>query len=72
MPGSLTDIYAVLNTIAQTITNLTTNQNSIFPHVTAASSTATAGAITPPAQVGGYLIVTTSSGGTVKVPWYPQ
>lgn len=73
MAGSLSDIYAALNVIAQALTNLTTNQASIFPHTTASSSSVHAGTVTfNSSQAGGFLVVQTSSGGTVKVPWYPQ
>lgn len=73
MPGSLHDLYVALNSIAQALTNMTTVQNAVWPHTTASSSTVTAGSITfSSSQAAGFLIVQTSSGGTVKVPFYNQ
>ena len=44
--------------------------SSIFPQTQGTSTTATGGAITPPAQIIGYIDVTLPNGSTAKVPYY--
>lgn len=73
MAGTLNDIYAALNAIAQTLGNMTQTQSRVWPNTTASSSSVTPGTITFSSSLAaGFMIVTTSSGGTVKVPFYNQ
>lgn len=69
------DIYTTLLNGVQALNRLTTTVGNIFPQVTASSSSApaTTGSITfTSSEASGFLLVTTSSGATVKVPFYPQ
>lgn len=52
-----------LNSIRQALANG-------FPQVGGTTTTATGGAITPPAQVVGYIVVSLPNGTAVKVPYY--
>jgi len=69
------DIYSTLLNGVQAINRLTTTIGSIFPQVTVSSSAApgSLGNITfTSSEASGFLLVTTSSGATVKVPFYPE
>lgn len=75
MAFGLGDILQTMQQGVQAISTLTTTIGSIFPTVTASSSKAPAslGSITfTSSEASGFLLVTTSSGATVKVPYYPQ
>ena len=61
---SMKNLVISANTINQTIAK-------VFPQAIGVSTTATGGAITPPAQIVGYLdLVNPATGATVKVPYY--
>ena len=73
-----TGIDTILQTLqqgVQGINNLTSKIASIFPQVTGSSTSApaTTGTITfTSSEATGFFLVTTSSGFTAKVPFYPQ
>lgn len=70
--ASLTEVYAALTSIAQQLASLVNSNNTVFPHTTASSSTVSAGTLTfNSSQPNGFMIVQTSSGATVKIPFYP-
>lgn len=66
------DLLSALQNGVIAIRDLTTIINSVFPHAGAITSSApSAGAITyTSSQATGFLLVTTSSGGTYKVALY--
>lgn len=71
--SSLTDIFSALQNGVTAINNLTTQIDTIFPNTTSSSTSITAGTITFSSSLAsGFLIVQTSSGATVKIPFYPQ
>lgn len=72
MATGLNDILASLQQGVTAINNLATQLAKIFPQATASSTTVPAvGAITfTSSQADAFLSVTTSSGGTYKVPLY--
>lgn len=73
MSTSLTDILSALQNGVVAINKLNTTLQQIFPNTTASSSTVTAGTITFSSSLAsGFLVIQTSSGATVKVPFYPQ
>ena len=69
------DILQTLQQGVQAMNLLNTTIGSIFPQVTGSSSRApaTTGSITfTSSEASGFILVTTSSGFTAKVPYYPQ
>jgi hypothetical protein len=65
--------FGILSTLqqgVQAMNRLITTLGSIFPISGGTTTTATGGAITPPAQVAGYIIVTLPDGSAAKVPYY--
>ena len=69
------DILQTLQMGVQAINNLKTTIASIFPQVTTTSTTApssTASITFTSSEAAGFFLVTTSSGYTAKVPFYPQ
>lgn len=75
MAFGLGDILQTLQQGVQAINNLKTTIASVFPQITATSTSAptTVGAITfTSSQAELFVLVTTSSGYTGKVPIYPQ
>jgi hypothetical protein len=71
MANPLDTVIATLQNGVTAMNNLISIINTTFPHTTASSSFATAGTITfTSSQAAGFMVVTTSSGGTVKVPFY--
>ena len=71
MAFGIGDLLQTMQQGVQAINNLTTQIRTTFPNISALSTSATTGAITfnssQPSQFG---TVTTSSGGTYKVPLY--
>lgn len=71
MAFGIGDLLQTMQQGVQAINNLTIQIRNTFPNISALSTSATAGAITfsssQPSQFG---TVTTSSGGTYKVPLY--
>ena len=65
-----TTLQNVVTGIGQLTKQIATSTGAIFPQVQSTATTATAGSITPPTQVVGYIQVTLPSGTTVKVPYY--
>lgn len=65
-----TGILATLQQGVQAIYALSQKIGAIFPSAGGTSGTAVGGAITPPAQVVGYIVVTLPNGSAVKVPYY--
>lgn len=63
-------ILSTLQNGVRALGNISTMLGNIFPSVSGTSTTATGGAITPPAQVVGYVTVTLPGGTSVKVPYY--
>jgi len=63
-------ILSTLQNGVQAIYALVQKIGVIFPTVSGTSTTATGGAITPPAQVVGYISVTLPNGQSVKVPYF--
>lgn len=75
MPFGTGDLLQSLQQGVQAINNLRSAVLSIFPQVTSSSSSApsTTGTITfTSSEASGFMLVTLSSGTTVKVPFYPQ
>jgi hypothetical protein len=68
-PG-LQTIVTVLQNCVTGIGALNQTLQSIFPRTGQTSTTATGGAITPPALVVGYVTVTLPNGPSVKIPYY--
>lgn len=68
--SSGSSILATLTNGVRAISDLATKLGTIFPVISGTSTTATGGAITPPAQVVGYISVTLANGQSVKVPYY--
>jgi hypothetical protein len=70
--AGIQDILSALQNGVVAVNNLTTALNKIFPQTTATSSTApSGGTITfASSEAKIFLTVTTSSGGTYKVPGY--
>lgn len=75
MAFGLGDLLQTLQQGVQGINNLKTTIASVFPQITSTSTSAptTAGTVTfTSSQASYFLLVTTSSGFTGKVPIYPQ
>ncbi len=75
MPFGLGDILQTLQQGVQGINNLTAQIKTTFPQATTSSTSApaTVGTITfTSSEASGFLLVTLSSGVTVKMPYYPQ
>jgi len=75
MPFGVGDILQSFQQLVQGVQTINTTIKSIFPQVTTSSTSApaTTGSITfTSSEASGFLLVTTSSGATVKVPFYPQ
>lgn len=71
--AGISDILSALQNGVTAINNLSQQVAKFFPTTTATSSTVTAGTITFSSSLAsGFMIVQTSSGGTVKIPFYPQ
>ena len=72
MTIGLSDILSSLQNGVTAIRDLTTTINTVFPHAGPISSSApVAGTITyTSSQAAGFLLVTTSSGGSYKVALY--
>jgi len=65
-----TSILSTLQQGVRALYDLTTKITTIFPQVSGTSTTAAGGAITPPAQVVGYITVTLPNGTSAKIPYY--
>jgi hypothetical protein len=75
MAFGLGDLLQTMQQGVQAMNNLTSTIKSIFPQVTGSSTSApaTAGTITfTSSEASLFILVTTSSGFTGKVPIYPQ
>ena len=73
MAASLDDLFGAMRNGVTAINNLAQVISTVFPQTTASSSTVTAGTITfTSSQADGFLVVQTSSGATVKIPYYPE
>lgn len=75
MAFGLGDILQTLQQGVQAINNLRSTISTVFPQITATSTAApaTAGTVTfSSSQASYFMLVTTSSGFTGKVPIYPQ
>lgn len=76
MPGfGLGDILQTLQQGVQAVNNLTIKISTVFPQITSTSTSAPAalGAVTfTSSEASFFMLVTTSSGFTGKVPIYPQ
>ncbi len=75
MPFGLGDILQTLQQGVQAMNNMTAQIKATFPQATTSSTSApaTLGAVTfTSSQATGFLLVTLSSGVTVKMPYYPQ
>ena len=73
MASSLDMLLTAMQNGVTAINNLKTVINNTFPHTTASSSTVTTGTITFQSSTAlGFMIVQTSSGATVKIPFYGQ
>lgn len=75
MAFGLGDILQTLQMGVQAVNNLRTTISTVFPQITATSTSApaTAGTVTfGSSQASYFMLVTTSSGFTGKVPIYPQ
>jgi hypothetical protein len=73
--AGLTDILSALQNGVSAIQTVAKNISTVFPQVTGSSSAApaTVGTITfTSSEAAGFILVTTSSGFTAKVPYYPQ
>lgn len=73
--AGLQDIYTTLLNGVQAINKLTTTIGQVLPGISVSSTAppATNGNIAfTSGQASGFFIVKTSSGATVKVPFYPQ
>ncbi len=71
----LGDILQTLQQGVQAINNLRTTISTVFPQITSTSTSApaTLGTVTfTSSQASFFMLVTTSSGFTAKVPLYPQ
>lgn len=68
--GNWSGIISTLQQGVRALYDISTKISSIFPQVSGTSSTATGGAITPPAQVAGYVTVTLPNGTSVKIPYF--
>ncbi len=73
MAASLDMILAALQNGVTAINNLAQTIQTVFPNSTASSTSVTTGTITFQSSTAtGFMVVQTSSGGTVKVPFYSQ
>lgn len=73
MATSLDTILAALQNGVTAINNLRTTIKTVFPTTTASSTSVTPGTITFQSSTAlGFMIVQTSSGVTVKIPFYGQ
>ena len=75
MAFGLGDLLQTMQQGVQAINNLTSKINSIFPQVTGTSTAApaTVGTITfTSSEASMFILTTTSSGFTGKIPVYPQ
>ncbi len=75
MAIGLDSVWATLQSGVTAINNLTTTIKTVFPQITSTSTSAptTIGTITfTSSEASFFLLVTTSSGFTGKVPIYPQ
>lgn len=75
MGFGLGDLLQTMQQGVQAINNLTTQIRTTFPQATTASTTApsSVGAITFTSSLAsGFMLVTLSSGATVKIPTYPE
>jgi hypothetical protein len=75
MSIGLSDILGTLQQGVQAIQTLNTTIKAVFPQVTTVSTgaPATLGTVTfTSSEATGFLLVTLSSGPTVKMPFYPQ
>lgn len=68
--NSLSSILSTLQNGVRALYDISTKISTIFPQVSGTSTTATGGAITPPAQVAGYVTVTLPNGTSAKIPYY--
>lgn len=69
--ASLQDLLSAMQNGVTAIQTLNTTLKSFFPQATSLSTSVTVGTITfTSSQAAGFMIVTTSSGYTVKVPVY--
>lgn len=63
-------VISVLQNGVRALNGILTALGNIFPQTTGTATTATGGAITPPANVVGYLTVTLPNGTSAKVPYF--
>lgn len=71
MSGSLTDVFAVLQNGVVALGSIAKSISRSFPQVTGTSTSATAGAITfTSSQPAGFITLVSTSGATLKVPFY--
>lgn len=68
--NNLSSILSTLQQGVRALYEIGTKLGTIFPQVSGTSTTATGGAITPPAQVVGFVTVTLPDGTSVKLPYY--
>lgn len=68
--NNLSSILSTLQQGVRALYDIATKISSIFPQVSGTTTTATGGAITPPAQVVGYVTVTLPNGTSAKIPYY--
>ncbi len=75
MAFGLSDILQSLQQGVQAINNLRSTISTVFPQVTGSSTSAPAsnGTVTFSSSLAvGFILATTSSGATVKIPYYNQ
>lgn len=71
MPSSLTDIFTVLQNGVTALSAVAQSLSKSFPQVTGTSSTATVGGLTfSSSQPAGFITIVSTSGATVKIPYY--
>ena len=72
MAGSLTDLYVALNSVTQALNKMNTIQSMSFPQTTGISSfiTNTGTAAINSSLPVNFLVVTTASGASIKIPYF--
>jgi hypothetical protein len=68
--NGLADIFTALKNVVIAINAIATAIQNSFPQATGTATSATAGSITPPGQVKGYITITLPDGSPGKVPYY--
>lgn len=73
MPASLDLILTALQNGVNAMQTLNKTLSTVFPQSTATSSSVTAGTVVFSSSLAvGFMVVQTSSGATVKIPFYGQ